>query len=102
MAGMIVVSFDIGSSANLNLFLPMRIAAFALTIFFWTFEERWSQMVEHYTKRARELEKLLGFNTHANRPPVGFLFFKVRFLIVTRLLYVGIISFWLYAIFFYE
>jgi len=76
----------------------MRVAALCLAIIFWTFEERWSQLVEHYTKRASELEKQIGFNTHANRPPVRFLFFKVRFLIVTRFLYLGVISFWLYAL----
>src|SRR5919109_2164576 len=63
MAGMITISFELSSGANSRLFLPMRIVALFLAVMFWTFEERWSQMVEHYTKRAGELEKLLGFKT---------------------------------------
>ena len=99
VAGLITISFDMGSPVNTKLFLPVRIAALFLTIIFWTLEERWSQLAEYYTKRASELEKQMGFNTHANRPLVGFLFFKVRFVIVTRLLYLGIAIFWLSAIF---
>lgn len=73
-----------------------KVGGLLVTLIFWVYEERASQMFSHFSKVGIELESKLGYRQISTRPPGKFPVLEAKY--VTRIFFVLWIAFWIYIV----
>ncbi|MBI5932910.1 MAG: hypothetical protein HY867_04320 [Chloroflexi bacterium] len=94
-SGLVAFGFQEASTSSPAQFF-MRIGGIISTILFWGLAERTSSYWRHFSKRAGELESVLGFQLHSERPKTSFPFLSTMF--TSRVLFVVVLVFWIFAL----
>jgi hypothetical protein len=96
MGGIVTIAFGDGQYAPFAVKFA-KLGGLLVTFVFWSFEERISQLFRYFRKSAAKLEENgLGYQQYKTIPPREFPAFEAGS--VTRIFYVLILAFWIYAV----
>lgn len=90
MGAVLVVVFSGQTSSNVSLYA--KVGGLLLTIVFWIYEERASEMFHHYRKVGIELESKLGYKQISSTPAARFPVLEAKY--TTRLFFFLWSVFW--------
>ena len=76
----------------------VKVGGLIFTIIFWFFEDRGRVYINHFVRRARELEQELNFTQYSTRPEPRFLILRSDW--AARFIYLTFIIFWLFTLIF--
>lgn len=96
-AGMMVVVFSDEPRFPPLITQFTKIGGLLITLSFWSYQERASQMAIHFGQVLTNLERSLGHTQYSTRPPNKFPVFKAVY--VTRILFVLFTAFWIYSVY---